>query len=189
MSAPASLPPDCPAIHVAFTPLADENLFHWVQVGAEELGVPCRKVAVSVPGGDDAVAHAYAAAESSRLRIGVAVGRSEVVLHELHMPAGLPVLRFRMDGQHEQRCRLMGSNAARMVMHLPFRFPGEEPDIPVPEWLQEVMAAANGNGHHSPAAVPEPAEHAAPDDDLSPAEIAGIVGLVTRRLLERGIGA
>lgn len=187
MSAPASLPPDCPAIHVAFTALADENLFRWVQVGAEEVGVPCRKVALFGP--DDTVALAYAAAESSRLRIGVAVDRGEVVLHELHMPAGLPVLRFRMDGQDEQRCRLMGSNAARMVVHLPFRFPEDEPNMPVPVWVLEAMAAANGNGHQ-PAATPATGEEApAGSGELSTAEIAGIAGLVTRRLLERGIGA
>ena len=186
MSALAALPPDCPAIHVAFTTLADENLFRWVQVGAEEEGVPCRRVAISEPA--DGVAVAYAAAESSRLRIGVAVSRGEVILHELHMPRELPVLQFRMDGQDAQRCRLMGSNAARMVVRLPFRFPGDDADLPMPDWILEAMAAASGNGH-APAPLSEAAGQAASDDELSPAEIARAVGLVTRRLLERGIGA
>lgn len=188
MSALERLSPDCPAIHVAFASLADENLFRWVQVGAEEEGVPCRRVAISDPG--DAAALAYAAAESSRLRIGVAVDRSEVVLHELHMPPALPVLRFRLDGQDAHRCRLMGSNAARMVVRMPFRFPGDEPEVPTPEWIVQAMTAASGNGH-SPAPAPATGNEVAatPQGELSPAERAKIVGLVTRRLLERGIGA
>lgn len=186
MSALERLSPDCPAIHVAFASLADENLFRWVQVGAEEEGVPCRRVAISDPG--DAAALAYAAAESSRLRIGVAVDRSEVVLHELHMPPELPVLRFRINGQHARRCRLMGGNAARLVVRLPFRFPDDELELPVPDWILQAMAAANGNGH-GPATQIARDEAAATEDELSPGEIAEIVGLVTRRLLERGLGA
>ena len=172
------LPADCPAIHVTFTALADEGLFPWVKVGAEEQGVPCRLVVLQEP--VDVVALAQAAAESSRLNIGVAVDRSEVLLYEAHMPPRHPVLRFRFDGRAPAACRLMGDNAARMVVRLPIRFPPAEKqrasrvetEAPQPQGQPSAMVV-----NETPAAVAE----------LDPKTVARIVATAVRKLAERGI--
>lgn len=170
-----TLAPECPAIHVTFTALADQGLFPWVRVGAEEEGVPCRPVTLHEP--VDVVALAYATAENSRLNIGLAVDRSEVVLHEVHMPPRQPVLRFRFDGRAPAVCRLMGGNAARMVVRLPFRFPGEEPAV----------AAETGRARPAEKVLPGTDGPQVAPTGPDPQEVAQIVAAVVRKLAERGI--
>lgn len=159
-----------PCIHVTLLPGTDDALYRWVQIGAEEEGVPCRLVAAT---DDDLVVLAYAAAQSSRFSIGVGVSDEMVVLHERHMPPAVPVMSLKFSGQGDYFCRLMGTNAARMVVRKPFRFAedeagqGQNPVKPHPSWSQ-------------------PAEErplpTAPND---PALIAKIVSLVMQKLQER----
>lgn len=176
-----TLAPECPAVHVTFTALADEGLFPWVRVGAEEEGVPCRPVTLREP--VDVVALAYTAAENSRLNIGLAIDRSEVVLHEVHMPARQPVLRFRFDGRAPAVCRLMGGNAARLVMRLPFRFPGEEG-----VFGQSADAPGNPPQANAPSkATVAPEVRPSIPTGLDPRTVAQIVATVVRKLEERGI--
>ncbi len=104
-----------PCIHVAFLG-DDDSLYRWVQIGAEEEGVPCKLVEEQA---DDLVALAYAASKSSRFNIGLGVSDSEVVLHEMHMPPEKPVLSFKFSGKADYFCRLMGANAARMIIRKP----------------------------------------------------------------------
>lgn len=111
-----------PCIHVCLTGGADPALYRWVEIGAEEEGVPCRQVQLSA---DGPVATAYATAQSSRFDIGVAVTPERVILHEAHMPPEQPVLTFSIKESGPHICRLMGSNAARLVIRLPFRFDDE----------------------------------------------------------------
>jgi len=130
--------PESPAIHVVVLPDVAPDAFRWVRVGAEEEGVPCREVPVmfrgEVPeqaesrvfGGEDPVAAAYAAAQESRLGVGVAAGRGRVTLHEAHMPAERPVWEFPLAGDLRQACRLVGCNAGRLVKRMPLRFECEE---------------------------------------------------------------
>jgi hypothetical protein len=114
---------DYPCIHVCLLSGVDESLYHWVEIGAEEEGVPTRKVKVSE---SDAVAAAFAAAQESRFDIGVSIAPNRVVLHEMHMPAHTPVLSFETGTDAQRICRLMGGNAARLVVRLPLRFADEE---------------------------------------------------------------
>ncbi len=93
-----------------------------MQIGAEEEGVPCQLVSEQA---NDLVALAYAASKSSRFNIGVGVSDTEVVLHEMHMPPEQPVLAFKFSGKADYFCRLMGANAARMIIRKPFRFDDE----------------------------------------------------------------
>jgi propanediol dehydratase-reactivating factor small subunit len=133
--------PESPAIHVTVLPDVDSTAFRWVSVGAEEEGVPCREVPVQfrgeTPVQGNPLAAAYAAAQESRLGVGVAAGRDRVVLHEAHMPAERPVWEFPLAGDFRQACRLVGSNAGRLVKRMPLRFeqesalttdPGPQPD-------------------------------------------------------------
>jgi hypothetical protein len=130
--------PESPAIHVVVLPDVDPTAFRWVRIGAEEEGVPCREAPVrfrgDVPGqaesrvigGEDPVAAAYAAAQESRLGVGVAAGHGRVTLHEAHMPAERPVWEFPLAEDLGQACRLVGSNAGRLVKRMPLRFESEE---------------------------------------------------------------
>lgn len=201
----APLPRDCPAIHVAFTALADEGLFHWVAVGAEEEEVPCRQVSLQEPG--DVAALAYAAARNSRLNVGLAVDRGEIVLHDVHMPERQPVLRFRFDGQAPAICRLMGSNAARMVVRRPFRFPeslAAASPLPKANGPRTTAPAPTLEGNGAPALERESngahtrlpgggavrvADHPSPpvaEMDLDPRAVASIVAAIVRELGEGG---
>jgi len=168
-----------PSIHVVLLPGTDPSLYRWVQIGAEEEGVPCRLVSETAY---DLVTMAYEAARSSRFNIGVAVSPEAVVLHERHMPVEKPVMSLKFTGQADYFCRVMGANAARMVIRKPFRFadeqpaPATKPKAPVTLPQPQVYAAAQ----------PQPAyAGGAPVDD--PAQVATLVALIVQKLNERGI--
>jgi len=171
---------DRPAIHVALLPGTDPSLYRWVQIGAEEEGVPCRLVSETAY---DLVTMAYEAARSSRFNIGVAVSSEAVVLHERHMPVEKPVMSLKFTGQASYFCRVMGANAARMVIRKPFRFadeqsaPQSKPKPPAQVTLPQPQDFA--------AAQPQPAYVGAPADD--PAQVATLVALIVQKLNERGI--
>jgi hypothetical protein len=163
---------ECPCIHVSLLPGADTALFHWVEIGAEEEGVPTRLMQGDA---SNLAALAYQAAQSSRLSIGVGVSAQAVALHEQHMPAGQPVLVFNYSqAEHakaSQLCRLMGANAARMVVHRPLHV---DLDVPLP-----------AVDHQPPLVVPPPAsEKALPSAELQidPVQLAKIIALVVQKL-------
>lgn len=114
--------PERPAIHVSFAPGEDESLYGWIAIGAEEEGVPCRLL----PAGDDGdvAALASAAAQSSRLGVGVGLASGRVAVHESHMPAARPVVVTGVEEEDRaaHACRLAGCNAARLVTNTPLRF-------------------------------------------------------------------
>lgn len=161
-----------PAIHVAAASQANRGAFQHVEVGAEEEGVPCRLVDVT---GEGAVALAYAAAQSSRFGVGVGIGTEAVAIHEVHMPADRPVLRFATGADLRSACRLAGSNAARLVIRLPLR-------------LVDPATVTVGVVPAEPPA-PRPGRAGQPglaDDDpgstLSPAELRAAVRAIVRVL-------
>jgi hypothetical protein len=167
--------PESPAIHVAVLSDVDANAFRWVGIGAEEEGVPCREAM----GQEDPVATAYAAAQESRLGVGVAVGQGRVFLHEAHMPAERPVWEFSLAGDLRQACRLAGCNAGRMVKRMPLRFEQEST-----LHTREEMPGAG-----SRAVLPEmtASETPIPGAQANVAELAAIVTSIVRSLQERGI--
>ena len=167
--------PESPAIHVAVLTDVDPDAFRWVRIGAEEEGVPCREAI----GQEDPVAAAYAAAQESRLGVGVAAGRGRVYLHEAHMPAERPVWEFSLTGDLRQACRLAGCNAGRMVKRMPLRFE-EEDTLRIRE---EIPRAGSG------AALPEmkSSQPAIPEAPVDAAEVAAIVVHIVRSLQGRGI--
>ena len=163
-----------PCIHVSLLPGTDEALYRWVQIGAEEEGVPCRLVTGAAA---DLIALAYEAATSSRFSIGVGVSPDMVALHEMHMPPEKPVLSWKFSGQPDDFCRMMGTNAARMVVRKPFRFADEVgPEVRKrpshPSWNEEYQPI-NREATAAPPAI---------FDD--PAQIAAIVALVIKKLQE-----
>jgi hypothetical protein len=157
---------DRPCIHVCCIGSADEDLYRWVEIGAEEEGVPTRRMAAEA---DEPVAAAYAMAQSSRFEIGVSVAPGKVVLHERHMPPAQPVLSFAIGTDPRPMCRLMGSNAARMVVRLPFRF-----DIP-----DETQAPAQ-----LPAQYPGNSEVSG---ELAGEFVRMVATIIARILKERGV--
>jgi hypothetical protein len=170
---------DRPAIHVALLPGTDPALYRWIQIGAEEEGVPCRLVTETAY---DLVTMAYEAARSSRFNIGVAVSAEAVVLHERHMPVEKPVMSLRFTGQADYFCRVMGANAARMVVRKPFRFADE---ATAPQSKAKTTRNTLPQPQTYVAAHPQAAFAGAPVDD--PVKVAALVALIVQKLNERGI--
>lgn len=151
-----------PAIFITLMPSTSLEYARWVEIGAEEEGVPCRLVEIE---GKDLIERAYQAATTSPLKIGVAISNDAVVLHEFHMPPHQPVLMFDLDNDPQRACRLMGANAARFFVRRPL-YLTTVTDIP----------------QSFPAATENP-------QNLSPAEVKQVVTLVLlilQKLRERG---
>ena len=172
-----------PCIHVALAPGTSEDLYRWVQIGAEEEGVPCRLVEEE---GAGLVALSLAASHSSRFNIGVGVSDARIILHETHMPPQQPVLIFDGGADLQELCRLMGSNAARMIVRRPFRFA----DDPAPFGRQTAGVEAPSEVAVPPPSIPAPSQPppaANYDETLDPREIAKIVVAIVQKLQERGV--
>lgn len=124
---------ECPAILVSLGPDAGPHLAHWVQIGAEEEGVPCQIWSGAEQSNDDPLALAHAAAQASRIGVGVGIAQGRVALQEAHMPPNRPVMLWELDGHspdssHNRHiCRLTGSNAGRLVKRMPLRFDDDPP--------------------------------------------------------------
>ena len=119
--------PDRPAIHVSLASEVDESFYKWISVGAEEEGIPCRMERAGETDDEaDAAALAYAAAQSSRLGVGVSVASGQAAVHERHMPAAQPVVVTEVEEDDARHvCRSAGSNAARLVIGKPLRLDKE----------------------------------------------------------------
>ena len=157
---------ESPAIHVVLAPGVDPRFFRWVQVGAEEEGVPCRLAPASAQG---LMAAASEAAQASRLGVGVGVGADKVLLHEAHMPAECPVWEWAPEGGMAKVCRLAGGAAGRFVKRMPLRL---EPE-PVPaEVPQQTGVTTNGR---------TPERVSAHQRQLAPAVVAGAIARVLER--------
>ena len=115
--------PERPAIHVSIAPEADESLYKWIAVGAEEEGIPCRLVPDEETDDDaDVATLAHSAAQNSRLDVGIGLAYGEVAVHERHMPAERPVIISKVEeDQAKEVCRSAGANAARLVIGTPLR--------------------------------------------------------------------
>jgi hypothetical protein len=115
--------PDRPAIHVSVASEADESLYKWIAVGAEEEGIPCRlEPADETAEETDVATLAHAAAQNSRLDVGIGIASGQVAVHERHMPAERPVIVNEVEEDHaRQVCRSAGANAARLVIGTPLR--------------------------------------------------------------------
>lgn len=163
-----------PCIHVGLFGGADPGMYRWVEIGAEEEGVPTRLITGEA---EDLISLAYHAAQSSRLNIGVAVSAQAIALHEQHMPARQPVLVFQIANNAPLMCRVMGANAARMVVHRPLQV-DVDPTPPPPKFRPAKPAPA-------PASVARPAPPA--EANFDPAQLARIVAAVARKLQERGL--
>jgi hypothetical protein len=161
------LPAECPSIHVSILPGADAALYRWVEVGAEEEGVPTNLMPCDA---SDLVSLAYQAALSSRLSIGVAISNQAVVLHERHMPPEQPVLTFNFTDKAPYVCRMIGSNAARMVVHRPLHIDIQFPPPSVK--LQPVPPVKNISTFET---------------EVDPALIIKIIAITLRKLQERGM--
>lgn len=161
MMAPSTL--ERPAIYVTLMPDTSPEYARWVEIGAEEEGVPCRLVEIE---GKDLIERAYQAATASPLKIGVAVSKDSVALHEFHMPPHQPVLVFELEHHPQRACRLMGANAARFFVRRPLIL------TPLPDSAEALPAAGEGS------------------QTLSPAELkqaVRLVLLILQKMRERGV--
>jgi hypothetical protein len=169
-----------PCIHVSLLAGADPSLYHWVEIGAEEEGVPARLAPCEA---EDLETLAYRAAQSSRLSIGVGISDRAVALHEQHMPVPQPVLVFKFGENAPFLCRRMGANAARMVLHRPL-------------YIEVDHQPAMGSSRPAARTVTQAGEAVLrpgkPDfdpgePDFDPAQLAWIAAIVVRKLQERGL--
>ena len=162
-----------PCIHVSLLSGTDASLYRWVDNGAEEEGVPTRQV----PGeASDLVSLAYQAAQSSRFNIGVGISNQAVVLHEQHMPAGQPVLVFQFSENASYLCRLMGANAARMVVHRPLHI---DINFPPPSVHSQPTPLLPNQATHKDLPVAEL--------EIDPVQLAKLIAVVVRKLQQRGM--
>ncbi|WP_037322914.1 glycerol dehydratase reactivase beta/small subunit family protein [Amycolatopsis thermoflava] len=83
-----------------------------IRAGLEEEGVP---LVVEEVSGGDALVLGYAAACLSSLDVGIGVA-DEVCVHHAKRPAGSPALTGPLS-----RARVLGHNAARMVVGIPLK--------------------------------------------------------------------
>ena len=74
---------DRPSIHVCLLGGVEDDLYRWVEIGAEEEGVPTRKVAVEA---NESLPAAYEAAQGSRFEIGVSVAPGRCLLYTSPSP-------------------------------------------------------------------------------------------------------
>jgi hypothetical protein len=153
-----------PSIHVSVVGAGAPELYHWVEIGAEEEGVPTQLVA---PGEADLVSVAYAAAQSSRFDIGVAIGVDQIVLHESHMPPLRPVLTLTLGLDAARVSRRAGANAARMVARLPLRFGEESEEQPPARGHRAVQHAVEASTCASIGEARSPADQV-PGDRSAP---------------------
>jgi hypothetical protein len=171
-----------PAIHICLVGPVPQDLDLWVQMGAEEEGVPARTIREDADAAD-IVAAAYSAARSSRVDIGVAISSDRVVLHERHMPEEKPVLSFSFGVDPRGICRLMGGNAARMVTKLPLRFEEdliETAVIPIEGKADDKRVQESRKAEEKPFQFQE--ENTGREDET----VKLIVKLVCEKLRERG---
>ncbi len=174
---------DRPCIHVSLAGGVDPALYRWVEIGAEEEGVPCRQVQISETG---LIATAYATARSSRFDIGVVVAPDRVILHEAHMPPEQPVLTFQIKENAPHICRLMGSNAARLVIRLPFRFDDEaEQPFEQPERQPPQPGALPTKGSRSAQIVEQSPVNRPAGSNLDRAEIAALARAIVGKAMAR----
>jgi hypothetical protein len=118
--------PKRPAIHVSLAPEADESLYKWIAVGAEEEGIPCRLEPDDATDDTNVATLAHTAAQNSRLDVGIGLAAGQVAVQERHMPAERPVIISKVQEDHaRQVCRLAGANAARLVIGKPLRLDEE----------------------------------------------------------------
>ncbi|MEN4011918.1 MAG: glycerol dehydratase reactivase beta/small subunit family protein [Chloroflexota bacterium] len=109
---------ELPSIYISLMPGVPDKFARWVEIGAEEEGVPCHRVDTESA---DLIAAAYQCALASPLKIGVAVSMNAIALHEFRMPPEQSVLYRQLDSFPEQTCRLIGANAARLYVRRPLR--------------------------------------------------------------------
>lgn len=106
-----------PAVLVYRHPEAPAPVLRQVCAGVEEEGVPTD--VVDVPGPDDATALAHAAAEESRLGVGIGLDASgAAAVHHGTLPEGTPVAATPAQAASAD-WRRAGRIAARVVKHLP----------------------------------------------------------------------
>lgn len=151
-----------PAIYISLMPATPAEYARWVEIGAEEEGVPCRLVEIE---GKDLIERAYQAATASPLKIGVAVSNNAVVLHEFHMPPHQPILVFELDNNPQRACRLMGANAARFFVRRPLYLG------PLPESAQPAAESRENSQNLTPAELKQ---------------VVRLVFLILQKLRERG---
>ena len=106
-----------PAVLVYRNPGAPAPVLRQVRAGVEEEGVPTD--VVDVPGPDEAPALAHAAAEESRLGVGIGLDSSgAAAVHHGTLPERTPV-DTTPAGAFPSDWRRVGRTAARVVKHLP----------------------------------------------------------------------
>ncbi|TBW36772.1 hypothetical protein EYW49_13090 [Siculibacillus lacustris] len=162
-----------PTINVATLDPTAAELYRWIEFGAEEEGVPTRRVTVEAT---EVVAAAYEAARGSSFGIGVALSADRIALHEGHMPPERAVLDAPLAGDRTVVCRRFGSNAARMVVRLPLRLTEEPETVAAPVVRRPPVAAV--------APTPDIEVKA---EDWTEDRVTRIAAIVAGLLKERGV--
>ena len=106
-----------PTIHIYYAPDASAELLRQLQYGMEEEGIPWE---TETRPATEARALAWAAANASRLEVGVGLDAQSVVLHFSKLDSAAPLFHIPARSGAEL-VRALGSNAGRLVKKLPLK--------------------------------------------------------------------
>lgn len=114
----ANLDAPRPEINVCYNKNeVNKSVITQVLLGIEEEGIP---FTLSEANDTDSVSMAYKAAELSHLGVGIGIS-NEIVLHFVKLKEGNPLFSIPITATEED-LRTIGSNAARLVKRMPFKY-------------------------------------------------------------------
>lgn len=91
--------------------------FRELMLGIEEEGIPFEIHGME---GNDAVSLGYQASLESNLGVGLGISKDSIVLHYNKLDEDCPIYNVSLKSSLE-KIRSLGSNAARLVIRMPFR--------------------------------------------------------------------
>lgn len=107
-----------PSIKIYFDKkYVSENSFRDLMLGIEEEGIPFEIYGMEC---NDAISLGYQASLESNLGVGLGVSKDNMVLHYNKLDEDCPIYNISSKSNVE-KIRALGSNAARLVIRMPFR--------------------------------------------------------------------
>ncbi|SKC91848.1 glycerol dehydratase reactivase beta/small subunit family protein [Maledivibacter halophilus] len=122
-----------PSINIYYSNLIkDHSLYTQLLWGIEEEGLPYQCVSKEL---NNALELAYAAAESSRLSVGIGIDSTgDIILHYQKLDKDKPLFKINIDEGYAN-LRKLGANSARLIKGIPFK--SFEENIEFQEYMKE----------------------------------------------------
>lgn len=105
-----------PTVHVLCSPDVPKDALQQLHYGLEEEGIPFETLTEA---DGDALSLAWKGSQASRLGVGVGMDGRTAVLHISKLAQDRPL--FQIPIRFEEKVRILGANAARVVKKLPLK--------------------------------------------------------------------